>query len=307
MVISFDIGGTTIRSAVARSTESIEPIRRQPTPTEDFDAFLACLRQAIADAGEAPAYIAISIAGVLDPESGRAICANISCIHGRRLKTELEQALGVHVIIANDADCFAVAEARVGAGKGHEIVFGAILGTGVGGGLVARGQLVNANGGFAGEWGHAPVAAAYAGTPPVRVPAFQCGCGMKGCLDPIGSARGMERLHKALHDQDRSSMEIIAAWEEGDPSSARTIDVLCDVLSAPLAMVVNVTGATIVPVGGGLSNAGSLIAELDRRVRKQTLFAFKRPLVMPGACRDEPGLLGAALLGLERAARGASV
>lgn len=307
MVISFDIGGTAIRSAVARSMDSLESVRRQPTPTEDFDAFLACLRQAIADAGEEPAFVAISIAGVLDPESRRAICANIPCIHGRHLETELEQALGVHVIIANDADCFAIAEARVGAGKGHEIVFGAILGTGVGGGLVVRGQLVNANGGFAGEWGHAPVAAAYAGTPPVRVPAFQCGCGLKGCLDPVGSARGMQRLHKSLHDQDRSSMEIVAAWERGDSSSACTIDAFCDVLCAPLAMVVNVTGATIVPVGGGLSDAPSLIAELDRRVRRQTLFAFKRPLVVPGACREEPGLLGAALLGLERAAREASV
>jgi len=299
MIVSFDIGGTAIKGAVVRSIEAIGPVRRMPTPARDFAAFVGTLKSFIAESGEKPGCVAISIAGVLDPETRTAICANIPCIHGRRLEGDLEQALGLPVIVANDADCFALAEAVIGAGRGHRIVFGAILGTGVGGGLVADGRLVNAEGGFAGEWGHGPVAAALAGHPPVSVPAFQCGCGLKGCLDATVSARGMERLHAFLNSQPLTAEEIIEAWRNGDAEAARTIDVYVDILSSPLAMVVNVTGATIVPVGGGLSNAESLLAEIDKNVRERTLRRFDRPLVVRGACRVEPGLIGAALLGLK--------
>jgi len=303
MIISFDIGGTAVKSAVVHSIEAIEPVRRVPTPTTDFTAFVDSLRGFIRAAGEKPDCVAISIAGVLDPESRKAICANIPCVHGRRLEDDLERELGLPVVIANDADCFAMAEAAIGAGKDHRIVFGVILGTGVGGGLVAGRKLINADGGFAGEWGHGPVAASLAGNPPVAVPAFQCGCGLKGCIDATCSARGMERLHAFLHDRALTAEEIVGAWEAGDTHAARTIEIYVDMLSSPLAMVVNVTGATIVPVGGGLSNAEPLLAEIDRTVRKRILRRFDRPLVVRGICRVEPGLIGAALLGLERANR----
>ncbi|WP_163270432.1 ROK family protein [Chelativorans alearense] len=303
MLIAFDIGGTTIKGAVVHSLDHIEPVRRMPTPTRDFEAFVASLKSVIAAAGGRPDCIAISIAGVIDPDTHAAICANIPCIHGRRLEADLQRELGLPVIVANDADCFTMAEAAVGAGRGHNIVFGAILGTGVGGGLVARGQLVNTEGGFAGEWGHGPVAAAFAGNPPVAIPAFKCGCGQEGCIDTVGGARGMERLHRLLHDQELASEDIVAAWEKGDAQAARTVDVFVDLLSGPLAMVVNVTGATIVPVGGGLANAQALLSEIDMAVRKRILRRFDRPLVVRGACRVEPGLMGAALLGFKKVER----
>lgn len=297
MLIAFDIGGTTIKAAAVRSLDSVEPLRRVPTPTGDFEAFVACLRGIVAAAAERPRCIAVSIAGVMDPETKAAICANIPCIHGRRLEADLRRELGLPVVLANDGDCFALAEAAVGAGRGHRIVFGAILGTGVGGGLVVEGQLVNTEGGFAGEWGHGPVAAAHAGNPPVAIPPLACGCGQKGCLDAVGGARGMERLHHLLHQESRTSEEIVAAWQGGEPQAGRTVEVFVDLVSGPLAMVVNVTGAGIVPVGGGLSNAHPLIAALDLATRQRTLRRFDRPLVVTGACRVEPGLIGAALLG----------
>jgi N-acetylglucosamine kinase len=299
MIISFDIGGTAIKSGVVHSIEAIAPVERRPTPARDFEAFVDALRAVISTAGEKPGSIAISLAGVLDPETRVAICANIPCVHGRRIEEDLARELGLSVIIANDADCFTVAEAAIGAGRGHRIVFGAILGTGVGGGLVAGGKLVNADGGFAGEWGHGPVAASLAGNPSVKIPRFRCGCGLEGCLDPVVSARGMERLHHLLHGREMIAEEIIASWQEGNTQAARTIDVFADILSSPLAMVVNVTGATIVPVGGGLSNADALLAEIDARVRARVLRRFERPLVVRGTCRVEPGIVGAALLGLE--------
>lgn len=163
---------------------------RRPTPRDDFAAFVETLRGIIAETGEQPNGIALSIAGVVDPDTQRLICANIPCIHERTLGADLEAELGLPVLIANDADCFAMAEAGLGAGRGHRIVFGAILGTGVGGGLVADGRLVNEAGGFAGEWGHGPIIASAAGDPPVAIPAYACGCGQKGCVDTVGGARG---------------------------------------------------------------------------------------------------------------------
>jgi N-acetylglucosamine kinase len=299
MIVSFDIGGTAIKGGIARSVTDITPLARRPTPKDDFSEFVATLRAVIAEAGEKPDCLSLSIAGVVDPDTQALICANIPCIHRRRLAAELEAELGYPVLIANDADCFAMAEAMSGAGRGHRIVLGAILGTGVGGGLVADGRLVNAAGGFAGEWGHGPIIASFAGNPPVAIPAYPCGCGQKGCVDTIGGARGVERLHKTLHGLEFSSEEIIDQWLAGDANAARTIEVLVDLVASPLALTVNITGATIVPVGGGLSNVEPLLERLDAAVRTRILRKFDRPLVVPSECKLEPGLIGAALLGLK--------
>lgn len=299
MIVCFDIGGTAIKGALAYGAEDIRPVPRLPTPLDDFDAFVGVLRSVIDTAGERPDCVALSIAGIIDPDTALAVVANVPCIHGRPLKTDLEAALGLPVLIANDADCFVLAEAGIGAGRGHRVVFGVILGTGVGGGLVIDGRLINSEGGFAGEWGHGPVAATEAGHPPARLPRFKCGCGLSGCIDATCSARGLEKLHAHLHDEALTSEEIIRAWADQDPRAARTIDVYVDVLSGPLALVANVTGATIMPVGGGLSNAPALLAEIDRAVRCRILRRFNRSLVVRAECLIEPGLIGAALLGLK--------
>ena len=297
MIVCFDIGGTAIKGAVAHSVDDIRPFPRRPTPTGDFAAFVATLKSVIAEAGSTPRCVAISIAGVIDPDTQKAVVANVPCVHGRPLQADLEVALGLPVLIANDADCCVLAEARLGAGRGHRVVFGVILGTGVGGGLVIDGKLINGNGGFAGEWGHGPVAATRAGTPPVELPRFACGCGQIGCVDAVCSARGMEKLHAELSGQSLASEQITEAWIAGNPGAARTIDVYLDILSGPLALVANVTGTTIIPVGGGLSNCGPLIEAIDKAVRSRLLRRFDRPLVVPALCQVEPGLVGAAVLG----------
>ena len=298
MILCFDIGGSAIKSAIAEDAETITTLGRRPTPLDSFDAFTGALKAVLAEAGGKPDRIAISIAGVVDPDTQAITCANIPCIHGRTLARDLEATLGLPVLIANDADCFAMAEAGVGAGRVHRIVLGAILGTGVGGGIVVDGRLINADGGFAGEWGHGRAIASQAGDPPADIPAYPCGCGQKGCVDTVGGARGMERLHRELHQRDLTSEAIIAAWLAGDADAARTIDVYVDLVASPLALAINITGATIVPTGGGLSNCEQLLALLDHTVRTRTLRRFDRPLVVSGACRVEPRLIGAALLGL---------
>lgn len=299
MIVCFDIGGSAIKGAITHSPDRIFPLPRRVTPLTDFRRFVEAMESVLDEAGGLPERVAISITGVIDPETRRIKCANIPCIDGRELVAELEAALHLPVVIANDADCFALAEAGVGAGRGHRIVFGAILGTGVGGGLVIDGRLINSDGGFAGEWGHGPAVAAEAGHPPIAIPPFPCGCGQSRCADTIGGARGLERLHETVHGKVLSSHDIIDAWLVGNVEAARTIDVFVDMVSSPLALVINITGATIVPVGGGLSNAEALLGEIDRTVRERILRRFDRPLVVRGECRVEPGLIGAALLGFE--------
>ncbi|MDZ7907544.1 MAG: ROK family protein [Gemmobacter sp.] len=235
--------------------------------------------------------MAISIAGCIDPGTGRMRIANIPCLDGRVLVADLEAALGLPVWIGNDADCFALAEAGSGAGQGHRTVFGVILGTGVGGGLVIDGRLVTGAGGFAGEWGHGPVQDS---RPLGRVlPRLTCGCGQVGCLDPIGSARGIERLHAHLHGVALGSEAIIAHWQAGMAAASETVAIWLEVMAGPLAMVLNVVGATVVPVGGGLGRARPLVAALDGAVAARRLWQAPGPVVVPAALQGEPGLIGA--------------
>ena len=297
VIVCFDIGGTTMKGGYARAVEDINVLERVPTPGRDFDAFVGVLARAIADCPAPPRALAAAIPGIIEPGSGLGVVANVPCISGIPVRERLEAALGLPVALANDADCFALAEVAVGAGRGHRVVLGIILGTGVGGGLVIDGRLINAEGGFAGEWGHGPVAARLAGTPVVEIPRFRCGCGLSGCLDATVSARGMEALHRHLHGKEATSLAIVAGWEAGEAEPVRTIAIWLEIAAAPLAMLVNTTAADIIPVGGGLGGSTALIAALDAAVRPLTLRRFDRPLVVRAQCRVEPGLVGAAWLG----------
>lgn len=288
MLAVFDIGGTRIRGGHSSAPGVVEAVRETPTPRDDFAIFVAALRDL---AGPAATGIAISIAGCIDPLTGRMKIANIPCLDGRRLVADLEAALGLPVWIGNDADCFALAEAGSGAGRGHRTVFGVILGTGVGGGLVIDGRLVAGAGGFAGEWGHGPVQE----TRPLGrdVSRLHCGCGQVGCLDAIGSARGIERLHQHLHGASADAEAIVTGWQAGGAAAQETVAVWLELMSGPLAMVLNVVGATIVPVGGGMGRATALVAALDRAVAARRLWQSPGPVVVPAALLQEPGLIGA--------------
>lgn len=294
MLICFDIGGTSIKAARARDPQNLTPLGRAPTPRDDFAEFEAVLKNFLDDE---PTPVAISVTGVIDPQSGLATVANIPCIDGRNLAGELEAALGRPVIVANDADCFALAEAHAGAGRGHEVVFGAILGTGVGGGIVVGGKLFRGAGGLAGEWGHGSITATRLSVPPYELPQFGCGCGRRGCLDTVGGARGLERLHLHIHSAARTSTEIIESWTGGDAAAGVTMAAYLELVAKPLALAVNIIGPHVIPVGGGLGNSVDLVAALDEQVRRRILRATDRPLVVPAQLSVDAGLVGAASLG----------
>ncbi len=278
MILAFDIGGSRIKAA--RDGVVLGEV---PTPLNDAQGFVGALHGFLRGDERG---VAISITGVVDAESGRITVANIPCINGRALAAELQVALGLPVLVLNDADCFALAEMAVGAARGHRHVFAVILGSGVGGGLVIDGRVVQGAGGISGEWGHGPV---------VRDPAFVCGCGQTGCLDTVGSARGLERLHQHLTKQVIGSVEIIRRWRAGEPSPA--VALWLELVGGQLAMVVNVVGASVVPVGGGLANDRALIAALDRAVRARILRQVDQPLVVVAEAGADAGLIGAAAAG----------
>ncbi|MEQ8598612.1 MAG: ROK family protein [Devosia sp.] len=297
MITCFDIGGTTIKAATATGPDALVALGRVPTPRDDFDAFAAAIAGLI-EQGGAPtgSPLSISVTGVVDPESGLTTVANIPCIDGRNLAGDLGARLGCQVLVANDADCFALAEAFAGAGRGHRVVFGAILGTGVGGGIVADGRLFRGGGGLSGEWGHGTAVATRVSVAPFDMPHLPCGCGLEGCVDTVGGARGIEKLHKHLHGADLPSTEIVTQWESGDAQAGQTLDLYVALVSLPLALTVNIVGPDIIPVGGGLGNAHGLVARLDAAVRGRILRTIDRPLVVPAQLTVDAGLIGAASL-----------
>lgn len=290
-VTCFDIGGTFIRFGQSRADGLVQEAGRMPVPSDDWSAFVAAIQAGVsATSGQS---VSISITGSYDPDTGHAVVANLPCVDGRIFARELSDLLDIPVLVTNDADCFALAEAHHGAGQGQEVVFGIILGSGVGGGVVVNGQLLRGTGGVTGEWGHGPV---FTDGPngPGTAP-LPCGCGLTGCMDVIGSARGLENIHKAMHGASLGSNDITDLWHAGDPQAVATIDRYLSMVTPHLAMIVNTIGPRIIPMGGGLSNDVRLVSAIDEATRAKTNAKFANPLVVPGVHTKNGGLIGAGM------------
>lgn len=297
-VACFDVGGTFLKFGVMGGDGCISDAASVPTPAT-LEAFIDAVAKLLPDE-DMP--VAIAVAGVAGRGTGLVKSANIPAIDGVALGRELESRLKRKVIVGNDADCFALAEATFGVGRGKRIVFGIILGTGVGGGLVFNGEIVHGAGGLGGEWGHGPIVRRRAGEPPVDIPRFACGCGQEGCVDTVGGARGIERLHKAVTGEALDSRTIIANWLKGEARARHTLTVYLDLIAEPLALIVNTLDADIVPVGGGLGSVPELIVAIDQAVRRRILRKADAGLIVPGALGREAGLIGAGVLALKEAA-----
>lgn len=302
MLLCADIGGSFIDFALVHPDGRLEHRQTVPTPVADSGNFIAVLKALCAPYPGVPLHIAI--AGVEDPLTGRVNAANIPCLNTLAVREQLSHHTQRLVRIGNDADCFALAEARFGAAKGHRNVFGLILGTGVGGGFVLDGQRVPGLGGVTGELGHAPavIAPPFLADPEEAlslVPLFPCGCGQSGCLDTLAGARGLERLHVWAGGHTETSHAILTLWEQGDAQATKTMSVWMLYTSAALAHVINITGSTVVPVAGGLSNSAALIDALDRAVRDRILVPTTQPLLRRAVLGKNAGILGAACLGPE--------
>ncbi|MFT6658772.1 ROK family protein [Maritalea sp.] len=297
MPFCFDIGGTNIRFGMPEADGDVPVIASVATPTHSLSQFVDAIDMLIREHGNnRHQSIAISLTGVVHPKTRKVRVANIPAIDATDIAQELTKKIGLPAVVANDADCLALAEARLGIAKTAMNVFAIVLGTGVGGGIVVDGNIIVGENGAAGEWGHGPVVDPTANGLVSPLGYFECGCGQAGCLDTVGGARGIERIHQALSDEVLNCEAIVAAWHAGNSVAAKTIDVWSEMLAGPLSMIVNLLGPEIVPVGGGLSNAAELISLLDFKVRKRTLFSNGQALIMPAKFARNAGLVGAALL-----------
>jgi len=297
MSYCFDIGGTNLRFGMPEENGEVPIITTVPTPTDSLEDFVGAIDELIRTRGKGKHNsIAISLTGVVHPKTNRVRVANIPGIDGVDIVQELVNKTGLPAVVANDADCLALAEASVGVAKDANNVFAIVLGTGVGGGIVVDGKIISGHNGAAGEWGHGPVVDPTACGKVLSIGHFKCGCGQTGCLDTVGGARGIEKIHDALSGEAIGSEAIIAAWRDGLPEATKSIEVWSEIIAGPLAMIINVLGPEIVPVGGGLARAVDLIALLDVKVRERVLFPEEHALVVPAMHTANAGLVGAAHL-----------
>ncbi|WP_208951350.1 ROK family protein [Rahnella sp. ChDrAdgB13] len=301
-VFCADIGGSFIKFGVSRTSGEVEECGKVPTPVSSWDDFVTAMQNFITQfGGDLPAStpLAISTAGLVSPQTGELLATNIPAFTGRSLAKDLSAALNRPVTAANDADCFALAEAHAGNAQNHAVVVAIILGTGVGGGVVINGHLVRGHGGVTGEWGHGAITRTEVmiDGETYAVPSLKCGCGQTGCLDMLGAARGLERLHKHFHQQDKTSLEIVSGWQAGNASCGLTVNAWLQIVSEPLALLVNILGPSRIVAGGGLASATALIAALDQAVRKGVLHNYAETLLVPGKFLTAGGLVGASVMG----------
>ena len=307
MRIGLDVGGTKIE-AIALDDDGVERAReRIATPAGDYDATLEAVatvaerveRLVRVVAGPGPgATIGIGIPGSLSPSTGLVRNANSTCLNGRALQTDLEARLGRPVRIENDANCFAVSEALDGAGAdathrvGPRVVFGVILGTGVGGGLVVDGSLVTGRNGIAGEWGHN-------GLPRIEdvdLPLPRCWCGRAGCIETYLSGPALLADHRMHGGVATTAAEVAACARAGDARAGATIERYARRLAKSLASIVNVVDPDVIVLGGGVSN---IVALYDAVAAALPPFVFADALATPivrNRHGDSSGVRGAAWL-----------
>ena len=268
--IGIDFGGTKIEGIALSAAGDVLASRRIPTPrgyAASLDAVAALVRDLEREAG-GPGSVGVGIPGAVTPATGLVKNANSTWLIGRPFGRDLEAALERPVRLMNDANCFALSEAADGAAAGADSVFGVILGTGVGGGIVLGGRVhVGANS-IGGEWGHDPLPWPSAD----EVPGPPCYCGRRGCLETYLSGPGLARDHAAATGQTRTSHDIVRAAAEGDAAAAATMARYRDRLARGLAMVINVLDPEVVVLGGGMSNVPGL-AEAARSALPAYVFS----------------------------------
>ena len=296
--IGVDLGGTKIE-AVALHGEHELLRRRVPTPSGYEDILLAIrelVRSLEVEVGRVAA-LGIGTPGALSPTSGKLVNSNTAALNGRALDADLARVLERQVVLENDANCFALSEATDGAAAHASAVFGVILGTGVGGGLIVGGRLVRGPIALAGEWGHNPLPYADAW----ERPGPSCYCGKRGCVETWLSGAGLRRefLLRTGHHLDAPAIAELAA--QGEPEAQATLSRFADRLARALAVVINIVDPEVIVLGGGLSNLASLYRDVPERWaawsfaesgRARRLFTR----LVPARWGDSSGVRGAARL-----------
>jgi len=253
--IGVDLGGTKIE-AIALGGGGTERFRRRiETPRGSYDGTLraiADLVSAVESATGERGTVGIGMPGAVSPATGLVKNANSTWLIGHPLQPDLENVLGRPVRLANDANCFALSEASDGAGAGARVVFGVILGTGVGGGIVVAGEVLGGANAIAGEWGHNTLPWPDAD----EWPGPLCYCGRRGCIEMFLSGSGLQAAYGAANSP--AALVIAASAAAGDPHAAAAIDLYSRRLAKALASVIDILDPDVIVLGGGLSNIDSV-------------------------------------------------
>lgn len=294
-----DLGGTKIEGVILKSAQDPQVLFRDRVPTEagrGYDHMLRRVQHLVERmeraAGYRPRKLGMGTPGTMIPQSGLMKNCNTTALNGRPLQADLQQLLDFPVALANDANCFALSETRLGVVKRDfpraKVVFGIILGTGVGGGIVVNGQVLGGFHGIAGEWGHNYLGEAE-GEP--------CFCGKKGCIESILAGPALERFYAGHSGQARELKEIVARAAAGhDPVARQTIDRLTHYFGVAISAVVNLLDPDVIVVGGGVGNIAELYTAGVANIGQHIIdHHFAAPVVKP-LLGDSAGVFGAAYL-----------
>ena len=293
--IGVDLGGSKIEAAAIDAAGNIRARRRIPTPVGDYDgtiAAIAGLVAAIEETLQTRGSVGIGIPGTIVAATSLVKNANSTWLNGRRLARDVEAALHRPVRFANDANCFALSEAADGAAAGCDTVFGVILGTGVGGGIVIGGKLLVGANAIAGEWGHNPLPAPL----PDESPGPPCYCGRSGCIETFLSGPGLAADHRRHTGRDLDGAAIAAGAAARDPQCRATLGRYAGRLARALASVINVVDPDAIVLGGGLSALGFLYDEVPQRWGQHIFSDRVVTRLLPPHHGDSSGVRGAAWL-----------
>jgi len=293
MRIGIDLGGTKIEGLSLDGHGRELKRLRMDTPQGDYQATLKAMRELVEvldPQGRTP--VGIGVPGALSPATGRIKNANSTCLIGQALDQDLEATLNRPVRIANDANCFAISEATDGAATGKAVVFGVILGTGVGAGLVINGETLTGPHAIAGEWGHNPL-------PWPRddeLPGRACYCGKTGCLETWLSGPGISQDHEARTGDQVTAEDIAKQASEGGAPSRTTLDRFLDRLARGLASIINVVDPDIIVLGGGVSHIQEIYDQVPQRLGDYVFSDRVDTSVVQNRHGDSSGVRGAAWL-----------
>jgi fructokinase len=295
MRIGIDLGGTKI-VGVALDDEGNELGReRVATPRGEYDGTIATIAQVVAALEQrfgGPASVGIGIPGAISPATGVVKNANSTWLNGRAFDRDLEGGLKRPIRLANDANCFALSEATDGAAAGSGVVFGVILGTGVGGGIVINSRIVEGAHRIAGEWGHNPLPAPYDD----ERPGPACYCGRHGCIETFLSGPGWADDTARRTGRRADAMSLADAAVKGDALAREALTRYVDRLARSLATVINVIDPDAIVLGGGLSNISALYDEVPARWGAYVFSDVITTRLVRAAHGDSSGVRGAAWL-----------
>ena len=295
MRIGVDLGGTKIEALALGDDGAVAGRRRVATPRDDYAATLDAVARLVLDVeAEAGARgtVGVGMPGAISPATGVVKNANSVWLNGRPLAEDLARRLPRPLRFANDANCFALSEASDGAAAGARVVFGVIVGTGVGGGLVIDGRVWTGPNAVGGEWGHNPLPWPEAG----EWPGPPCYCGKTGCIETFLSGPGLARDHRQATGEEIPSEAIAARAEKGDRAAAAALDRYQDRMARALAGIVNVVDPDVIVLGGGMSNVRRLYAEVPARWPRYVFSDRVDTKLLPPAHGDASGARGAAWL-----------